>query len=278
MPRKDRAKPNCKHCGAPKPKGRGRKLCDSCAQEWKKKARRNTCLRCGEPSRYQKILCDDCRELALWKKKTRKLATHRKPCAGCGGPKGPGARRRYCDRCLAKRAAPVLCDNCKQRPRRTKINRLCAVCEASKDDRRREYTRERQRRLRAEGKLRPRKRPKTEQQKADARERQRIAHRLRAEQRGEPLPPMTEAAYVHAYGKGFGKGAPLIGTGPLMGPLAERIKQGGVTALAEVADTRPHLLTQIAEGKVERINVTTADKLCVALLGVPLSVVYEEAA
>lgn len=131
----------CAQCYGPKPRGRGRKLCDRCAAEH----RRGRCRQCGGPKERKAQLCPRCRRQNRWANKRRQAIRCRRPCVGCGKPKQPGRSRRYCDACRAARAAvaaaPKLCRVCGLNAVRYEGAKQCSACIVKVKERRREHFR-----------------------------------------------------------------------------------------------------------------------------------------
>jgi hypothetical protein len=109
----DRCWKSARTCRCGKPKLVQWDCCASCRADRRarkralaKEARRAAALpkpcRCGKPKRQGARKCDRCLA-ATW---ARKLAARRRPCSRCGGPKEPGAQRKYCDRCRVEARAP----------------------------------------------------------------------------------------------------------------------------------------------------------------------------
>lgn len=133
VPEVDNRRPNagkCISCGSPKPAGRGRRLCVNCLPVGGPRP----CIQCGsrEPkSGHGRHLCDDCHDIVLETSAIRRRAVaalKRKPCRGCGRPKGDGRSRQYCDRCRKVRDMAAPCVRCEERPRRYPSARLCVEC------------------------------------------------------------------------------------------------------------------------------------------------------
>lgn len=128
----------CAHCYGPKPRGRGRKLCDRCAG----KVQRGRCRQCGAPKQRNAQLCWRCRRQNRWAIKRRGTIRRRQPCVRCGRPKQPGRSRKYCDACRAVRAAaaaaPKLCCICGLNAVRYVGAKQCSACIAKVNERRRE--------------------------------------------------------------------------------------------------------------------------------------------
>jgi hypothetical protein len=252
----------CARCGAPKPSGRGRKL------------------------------CDDCREISTWRNKRKARArtvTHRLPCEKCGGVKEPGHGRRFCKACAAP--PPRLCRNCD-----TEIKppaQLCDPCRARSRERQRERDRIRcrdyRRRKRAEGHRFPRPEPDPEQR--------RMAYRLRAWTQGRQVSQVPERDYLVRYGNGSGgKAKGLLPAAPLRERVFKWLDppdligevtgmstgMGGYHALALHTRTRLSELSGVHERRIydllsgsDRISLRNADRICVAI-DVPLSLLYPE--
>jgi hypothetical protein len=256
-------KPTCNHCGAPKPAGRGRKLCDACSARWQHQVSTKRCFRCGGPCAPQKILCAECKELAEWKRRTRHRSK-RKPCVDCGGPKPPGQRRRVCDRCLKKRAEVPRCRCCGVRPVRQKFANLCVECKREAEQR----LRERRRARNAEY----RKQRKVKRGPADP-ETHRMGNRLRAEQAGRWIEPVAPEVYARRYGTGRGARQPHLPADPLLPLLADVFDPG---AIAEAAGLSDSFVERIIHGRIKAVAVPDADRLCIAL-GLPLTLVYPDA-
>jgi 5-methylcytosine-specific restriction endonuclease McrA len=82
------------------------------------------CKRCGESTGNpdgRQWYCEPCREIRVGEAKRDHQGRNpkaRKPCRRCGGPKPPGARRRYCDTCI-----PLAARDVKERVRRYGMER-----------------------------------------------------------------------------------------------------------------------------------------------------------
>jgi hypothetical protein len=270
--RHDQPRPACRRCGRPKPEGQGRKLCDACTTYAPKDRPPpgNRCNACHDPIAPRKQLCDSCRELARWKTLKRARLRSRKPCRGCGGPKGPGHRRRYCDRCLKKRAAMPVCVACRERPRRYRTARLCEPCllEAK--------ARERERHRRWNRAHRAKRAEQRSRRNAATREASRMTRRLRAEREGNPYAPVPESTYLRLYGSGRGVLQPRVDPAPLiprLDPFSEDLE-----AFAESVGLSGSYLRRVVNGRYEKgISILDADRICMGL-GVPFELVYSEAA
>jgi len=130
-PKYQRPTKPCERCGEPKPRGHGRRLCENCADGKWREPKPLECRECGGPREPRKQMCADCKELADWKYKTRhRLARGRQPCSRCGGPKGPGQRRRLCDACTALRDSPRRCERCGEPKVTVPRGKRCDDCKA----------------------------------------------------------------------------------------------------------------------------------------------------
>ena len=271
---------SCKRCGKPKPKGRGRKLCDACSAEWRRSITRRRCGRCGGPTpQPQKHLCDECLELEQWKRRARRREAKRQPCIRCGGPKGPGYCRRLCDRCRAERATPKPCVLCGVRPRRYKKAQLCEICKATQPARARAYRR-RVYHDREKGRAgRYKSRVETAEQRQRHVENSRITKRITAERNGHAPRLLDEATYVERYGTGLSKRG-SVPAQPLQIHLTNYID--GVNGVCErevahLAGVSEKVIARIVRREAERISLVTADRLCAAL-DLPFGLVYGDAA
>jgi len=270
-----KSKPLCAHCGKPKPKGRGRKLCDACQAEWHHKIARRRCNRCGEPCAPRKILCESCRELAEWKRSRRHAVGRRKPCTRCGGPKGPGARRRLCDRCLRQDQQVRPCENCHKRPKRYRIAKLCEICKLEAEARVRERNRERNRLDRQ--KRKPKKRKITRKRQKAITENHRMAQRLRDERAGREIVPVDERTYLERYGTGRGQTMARVPVDPLLQWLTQIDDDERLAVVAERAGLSPSYVHRVRRGLYEAIAIPDADRLCIGL-DLSFASIYGEAA
>lgn len=107
--------------------------------------------------------------------------------------------------------------------------------------------------------------------RAKRRENQRFSARLRAEQQGRPMAPVSEEVYVKRYGDGKSKAGSLP-VAPILELLAGFDELTAGRMCEELGIHRHRVLSS-----VDRISLVTADRICV-YLGVPLSLVYQEAA
>ncbi len=136
----------CAGCGAEKGTGPGHRYCARCYPKQPRAGDAQPCHACG--SRVRKTLsmryCDECAPVIKEAQQIRRrarCALKRKPCWGCGKPKGSG-RRVYCDPCQTRRAAPRVCPEpgCENvlLPRK----KACEPCKARKQlERRADYLR-----------------------------------------------------------------------------------------------------------------------------------------
>lgn len=106
---------------------------------------------------------------------------------------------------------------------------------------------------------------------AARREGQRFSARLRAEQKGRPMKPLSEAEYVKRYGDGKSRAGSLP-----VAPILELLEGFDTVTAGRMCDELGIHRHRLLVGG-ERISVVTADRICV-YLGVPLSLVYQEAA
>lgn len=270
-----RSKP-CSHCGGPKPPGQGRKLCDACQETNITHYSPDPCLKCGgpKPPGIGRRMCDECVELAEWQKAARAKVKRRKVCEGCGGPKGPGLRRRLCDRCKAKRAAKVrICQACEKYPTPYPLARLCVICKLESEKNRRVYQAERNRIYRLTRK------PTSGGSNPES---HRMWERMKREQEGKALPPVSEEAYAKRYGNGWGKKTLFVPVEPLrpyvLEALADLEDERGQTSAVELArrcKVSEKRVREIVHGEREDIALLVADRICTTL-GVPFSWLYED--
>lgn len=261
-----KSKPLCAHCDKPKPKGRGRKLCDECQKAWHHKIARRRCNRCGEPCAPRKILCESCKELAEWKRARRHAVGRRKPCTRCGGPKGPGARRRLCDRCLKQDQTKRPCEKCHKRPKRYPIAKLCEICKAEAEAALRARNRERNKLARQKKQRKNKaKRKITRKQRKNITENHRMAQRLRNERAGRELVPVDEREWLARYGTGRGETQARVPVDPLLEWLAHVDGDEMLAVVAERAGLSVSFVQRVRNGKYKAVSLPDADRLCVGL-------------
>lgn len=239
-------KPLCTHCGKPKSKGRGRRLCDECRAAWRHKLDTNPCLRCGEPSAPHQQLCPDCKELAAWKDRKRRRHPPRRPCALCKKVKPAGRGRQFCDACREKRAPIAPCSVCHERPRRYRTAQLCQFCFDTREARIRAYRR-------AYHQTHPDTRDRS---RPVHRETRRINRRLVAERNGQPMPEVAPEIYTERYGIGLDK---MIDAEPLLAFVAGRDDLNRALASADYdairnARKRGHLALAIADRVITALD------------------------
>ena len=97
---------------------------------------------------------------------------------------------------------------------------------------------------------------------------------MRRDREGQPRKPVTPEIYAIKYGTGYGGRLPAAPLAPLLRSALEHETE---TDLAWRAGIAPKRVADIVHGRAERVALTTADGLCVAL-GLTLSLVYPEAA
>ncbi len=268
--RHDEPKPSCRRCGQPKPKGRGRKLCDRCTSYLpaSQPAPQNTCNACKDPVPPGRQYCDECRDLRRWSSKRRNMLRKRKPCRGCGGAKGPGPRRRLCDRCLRAKQPALICVLCQKRPRRYPTARLCVICKDT------EPARARARRA-AWAREHAATRPSGKTNLKIQRETARMGRRLREERDGKARAPVDPETYVRAYGSGRG-----VKTGVRVdpAPLKHLLEPLDPLVVAAATGLSGSYINRILNGTYDDgIFVVDADRLC-TYLGQPLGLTFPELA
>lgn len=126
----------CSKCGGEKPPGIGIRLCDACVRKPNvnsPRAPHKGCRRCGAAKSTGRgvKLCDDCRELGQWRKQAKsraRTAMHRKPCRGCGKPRGAVGKGAYCQACKRLRKHPPICARCGAPKASGAGRRLCDAC------------------------------------------------------------------------------------------------------------------------------------------------------
>lgn len=127
--------------------------------------------------------------MAIIRKRAKKAAA-RKPCRGCGKPKGPGNRRIYCAACSARRKLRA-CVGCGELHEFAKHQRTCDACKRASRERERVRKREdsaqrrqnpetRERWLAAQKKSRQRAASRAARERARAINRNRTLHRVPA--------------------------------------------------------------------------------------------------
>lgn len=124
----------CSCCGGPKPSGQGRRLCDDCKPITRGRTQVRPCVKCGgyAPKAVGHRFCPECEVIEKEATEARKRARRslqRKPCFRCGKPKGPGRRKKLCDRCHADlHSTARVCASCGQKKELGKFKRLCEQC------------------------------------------------------------------------------------------------------------------------------------------------------
>jgi hypothetical protein len=265
--------PHCKRCGRWKSRGRGRRFCQRCHDDYQATLAAKRCCRvCGGPRPPRKQMCEECSRNADWRRSKRDVIKRRQPCEGCGGPKGPGARRRYCDRCRAERerSGARMCERCQIRPPRYARAKLCLRCHALAQKRRLSYRNRWNRRVRANGRTYP-----SDATRAKATETWRLYDRMRRDREGRPRKPIDPEVYAERYGRGYGR-IELVPAAPLTPLVRRALTRESEIELAGRAGISDKRIREIVGGQ-GNIALVTADKLCVAL-GYTLSLVYPEAA
>lgn len=140
--------------------------------------------------------CDDCRELQAWADRRRRKGRQvlkRKPCRGCGKPKGPG-KRNYCDRCQAARAF-YPCIICHTEPVRGPRKRMCVECHRTAPERKRAAAAAYREKVMADPELRARQREseRRSHEKAKRLGKYKRSHRNRVVKLPRlPAPPLAE--------------------------------------------------------------------------------------
>jgi hypothetical protein len=290
-------------CNELKKPGRGNKLCEFHSAESQQrfaqqrgKVKQYPCRQCGGTENKQKgkQYCDPCREWVRDVKKiarrARRAARERKVCAGCFKPKGPGYRRRYCDACYKAREeakkAPRKCNVCGENKVTEKYKKACADCRQKSHERHLARQRAYQKRLRENPETAEKLREKQRKAKRANREREneskRMQYRLREMRKGRTLAPVKEDKRTSA--------GPRVPAAPLK-PLIEqwvrvweaehvthrRKETGALKAFAEQAELPERRVWGIMHDEYEKVTLTTADAICVAV-GIPYTVVYADAA
>lgn len=141
----------CSRCGGPKPPGQGRRLCEACKPFAKNRNVVRPCVKCGgfEPKNRGHRFCPECevieKEATIAREKARK-ALKRKPCFRCGKPKGPGRRKKLCDRCHDElHSLERVCATCGVKTDLGKYKKTCLQCRLEARQRYREKQRLKQR-------------------------------------------------------------------------------------------------------------------------------------
>lgn len=142
-------------CGKrPKRRGKGRKLCQVCADHAEALTLCDNCGADKDAPGNAGRLCMKCRKIPKRARQRKGLTPEkrRKRCTGCGGRKEPGRCFAYCSQCRADREAYRRpCAECKERPvREGRYMRLCQPCIDAQSLRERTYKREYWRRARDE--------------------------------------------------------------------------------------------------------------------------------
>lgn len=275
-------------CDNPKRPGQGAKLCEAHhAESLVRYPKEQTpCRKCGKRENKErgKQLCRDCKEAAEWQMKTRrkaKKAMNRKRCAGCGELKGPGSRRRYCDKCEAKRQDPRrVCNRCGELKLLAKWAKTCEDCKEKAAKIRRErqnaYARkirqdpERRERLKAQQRKAKKKKSSREREN----ERARMRYRMKAMREGRTIKPAK-----------LGRENISVPVAPVLPFVRAWITAynvssdhdqdvGGQKELARRSGLSEKRIYEVLNG-AENVARDTADALCQAV-GVHYSILYAD--
>lgn len=105
---------------------------------------------------------------------------------------------------------------------------------------------------------------------------QREHHRAKRIELGLPVREISDEEYRKRYGTGYGR-SERVSPEPLLPFLRIVQAEGDVMRLADNAGVSPDLICDVLNGERHPIALVIADRLCAAL-GLPMSLVYQEAA
>jgi hypothetical protein len=100
----------------------------------------------------------------------------------------------------------------------------------------------------------------------------RMRYRLRREQDGAPVKPVSEKTYLKNYGTGVSK-FKVVPIDPLLEMLREAVETIGEGAVADVSGIPARRLYDYLHRRQANVSIIAADKLCV-YFGTPFSLVY----